>query len=215
MNIKKSLEVNLIKSRALAVLGSLLLSALILFPFIGSARPAEKEKADAMVFMHAFKSNKKASVSLYNFAEGKYTLTIEGLDGGLYYNTLLESAEGFKKVFDLSSLEDGDYSLNVKGKKGEETRRFTIENGEIKVFYHEACKPEFKAFGAKAIIEMANKAENPVTVKVVGENNQELWQSTFSGQQIRKVLNFTQLENGNYKVLVSSPVFEYAFDYTK
>jgi hypothetical protein len=214
MNNAKTVEKDLIRSSSLAILSSVIVSAFILLPFISKAGSPVNKNKEAAVYMHAFKASKKASVTLYNFEEGKYNLTIEGAKG-VYYDALLESAEGFAKVFDLNNLEDGEYTLSVKNNKNVETRKFTIKEGEVEVFYQEKVQPYFSTNGSKARLILPNTYGNSVDIKVIDQAGDALYSTQENTDAVHKVFDFSEVASGNYTVNVKAGGNNFAFDYKK
>jgi len=143
----KSSEVTLIKSRALIVLFSMLISALILLPLFSSAKGADKSK-NAKMYMHPMSTEGRAAVTVASVEEGKFTLTIESENGSsVYYNEAMKSPENFSKVFDFSNLQEGEYTLRMKSSSETKELRFSIVNGKVKVYNTEKAAADFKIEG--------------------------------------------------------------------
>jgi len=216
MNTIKRNEVNLMRSGALAVLFSMLVTALILLPLFTSAKGREKVNNNGKVYMHSLGNQYRASVTLTNFEEGKYTLTVESKDGvEVYYNTLLDSPEKFSKIFDFSRLQDGEYTLKVQTRNGAKERHFDIKNGKVYVHYDEKETPEFKPVGQKAVLVMPNSSNNMVSIRILSPEGEELYSKCESKEEIRKMFDFSKVDDGTYKVLVSSNNRDFAFDFKK
>jgi hypothetical protein len=215
MNKVKINEKNLIRSRALTVLFSMLISALLLLPLFTHAKGREKTTNPGKLYMQPLNKDYHATVTIANLAEGKYTLTIESGNGmNVYYNTLLESPENFSKVFDFSKLSDGDYTLRLDGKQGITERFFTISNGKIKVYYAEKEAPMFKTVGQKALFTLPNSLGLDYSIRIYNERGEELFHGVESANSIKKLFDFSQVEAGNYKILVSSKAREFSYNFS-
>lgn len=212
----KTNEVNLVRSRALTVLFSMILSALILFPFIAGAKGKKEAKSEEMVYMHALQQNAHAAVTIANIGEGKYELSVESRDGDdIYYNEYLTSVSQFSKVFDFSKLEDGDYTFKLNTRSGLKERHFVVKDGEIQVNYAREIKPSFSSTGHKALVEFENALENDVMVSVYNVAGEELVSKTIKKEEGRKFFDFSEVVAGEYKIVVYSGNKEYAFNYEK
>jgi len=215
MNKTKNYEMNLIRSRALAVLFSLILSALILLPFITSAKGKNTAPKNTSVFMHVLNKDAHAAVTVNSIANGRYTLSIESENGSdIYYNEVLTDAQ-FAKIFDFSNLEDGEYTLKIKSKHETNYRLFDIVNGEIKVYYEESVEPKFRTKGEKAFFEIENRSNLEYAIRILNTDGEELFYAKDNKSKIKKAFDFSNLEKGNYQVLVSSNKANFAFDYQK
>lgn len=213
MNNLKKKELGLIRSRILAMLVSLLISFGAFTPLTTFAKEKGKEK-NAKVFMHPLNKDYHATVTLVNFEEGKFNLTLESENGtNIYYNELLESPETFAKVFDFSRLEDGEYNLIVKNKNKSIVQKFTKENGEIKVNYETKQKPVYRPFGKKAMLILPNNENQRYSLKIISPEGDELYQSFEQDKIIKKRFDFSKIDAGTYTILASSKNAQFAFDF--
>ncbi|OFX73116.1 MAG: hypothetical protein A2W96_02280 [Bacteroidetes bacterium GWD2_40_43] len=214
MNKTKTNEVNLIRSRALTVIFSMLISALMLLPLFTSAKGKDKAAKTTKVYMQPLNKDYHAAVSLVNLEEGKYTLTIESENGvNVYYDAVLKSPESFAKVFDFSRLEDGEYTIRVKNKEGVVERHFGLENGKVKVYYEEKEEPVFKTVGQKAIFVLPNENNLNYSIRVLDAEGEQLFATNENASTIKKMFDFSNVEAGRYQILVSSNKSDYSFDF--
>jgi hypothetical protein len=214
MNNVKLNKMNLMRSKMLTVLFSMLISALLLLPLFSSAKGREKNAKAGSVYMQPLNKDYHAAVTLANLEEGKYTLTIESGNGvNVYYDALLNAPEQFSKVFDFSRLDDGEYTLRLKSNNGLVERHFDIVEGKIKVYYNENTKPEFKVMGQKALFSLPNTGKMNYNIRIYNNNGEELYSAKENSATIKKMFDFSKVETGNYKILVSSKNNEFAFDF--
>ncbi len=216
MKIEKRIEMNLMKSRALTVLFSMLIAALLLLPFFSFAEGGERNLENAKVYMHPLNKDYRAVVTVASVADGKYNLTVESTNGlNVYYDEVMKSPEMFSKIFDFSNLEDGEYTLKIKSNNEEKTRNFTIENGKIKVYYDEKEKPSLDLNGDKATFTVPNTMKLDYSIRVVNERGEELFYTSDNNENIKKVFDFSKVAAGKYQILASSRKANYSFDYEK
>lgn len=215
MKHTKTRETSLIRSRLLAALFSSLLAALILLPFFTSAKGKDKMKQTGNVYMYPLNNGAHATVTLADFSEGNYTLTIEDLGEDIvYYSEMLKTPKLFSKIFDFSRLEDGDYMLKVEHRNGTKECLFTVTNGDIKVSRKlKVTKPTFSKSGNKAAFTLSNSSDEVYSIKVISPKGDELHVSKASGKVIKKSFDFSNVELGKYTVLVSSQQNEFAFNF--
>jgi hypothetical protein len=212
----KSMEMDLMKSRALTILFSMLIAALLLLPLMSSAKGREKTKSNAKVYMHPLNKECHAAITITSVEEGKFTLTVESENGAsVYYNEVMNSPEQFSKVFDFSNLRDGEYTLKLKSKYETKETQFDIVGGKIKVFNAEKEVPVFKTSGEKAEILVPNASNLNYSISIVNENGEELYSTYESKENIKKVFDFSKLEKGKYQILASTSKTSYAFGFEK
>lgn len=219
MNNTKNYETSLIRSRTLAVLFSMLISALILLPLFSSAKGKEKAMKNTKLYMQPLNKEYHAAVTIASLAEGKYTLTVESENGdNLYYNQIMKSAENFSKIFDFSNLEEGEYTLKIKSKGETKVRHFNLIDGKIKVIYEDEkveAKPEFKIVREKAYFHLPNSSEKYFTIRIVNSMGDELYSSREKNEMIKKVFDFSNVNDGDYQVLATSNQHNYTFNFNK
>jgi len=213
MKTIKTNEVNLIRSRALTAVFSLILSALLLFPFFASANGKTKPESNGKVYMHALGSNSYATITVADFTESSLIVSIENNAGEDVYTTKIENNGNYSKVFDLSKLENGIYKLKVKGAYTTKERHFVVKDGEIKVKYAEKDQPTFRTVDDKALLTYPNTLNENVSIVIYEANGNILYSTSETDSTIKKVFDFSKVETGNYKVVLSSTGGDYAFNY--
>lgn len=159
MNNQKSNEMNLIRSRTLAVLFSLLVSALILLPLLSSAKSGDKPSKSATVSVESLNTVYVRAVTLASFDDGNYTLTIENENGeNIYSNEVMYTPERISEMFDLSKLDNGNYTLKIKSKDRVQVRYFNLYSGKIKAFSNQKENYSYSATDNQAVFIMLNSS---------------------------------------------------------
>lgn len=213
-NITKN-EMTLIRSKALVALFGLLLGALLLLPVLVSANSGKKP-GSTKVHMHPLQKGKLAAITVKAESEGKYLLSIESEKrGSVYYNKTLVSPHNFAKIFDLTNLEDGQYTLKIKSRNTVVNHHFEIIDGKIKVNNKVNTKPKFNSQGNKALLELNNDTKLSYSLSVFDENGEVLFNSIEDDVLIRKVFDFSTIANGEYTIMASSNKNNYTFSYIK
>ncbi|MFA6401216.1 MAG: hypothetical protein WCX31_06265 [Salinivirgaceae bacterium] len=214
MKNAKTTEVNLIRSRALTVLFSMAISALLLLPLFSSAKERDKSSKKGKVEMQPLNKDYHATVKLIDMQDGKYTLTVESTDGiTVYYDALLKSPEQFSKVFDFSRLKDGEYTLRVKSNDEEIERNFEISKGKVNVTNEEVAVPEFNIVGQRAHLMLPNDENNYYSIQVISPLGEELYSTRVNDETNKKTFDFSEVKAGKYQIVVSSDNGDFAFDF--
>lgn len=214
MKTKNTAEFSLIRSRVLDFAIALVISALIMLPFVTMAKGKDKSTTTGKVYMHPLQKQAHATITLAEFEEGYSTISIEGgSNNDVYYSEILNTPQNFSKVFDLSTLDDGDYSLKVKVKNDIKERHFSIEDGKISVMYENLAEPKFNAVGQKAFFELPNTGQTAYSISVISPKGEELYSSNSNDEIIKKQFDFSSSEFGAYQVNVSSNVDAYSFSF--
>jgi len=211
----KSNEVTSIRSNALIVLFSMVISALILLPLLSSAKGADKSKT-AKVYIRPLSNKSSAAVTVSSVDQGNFTLIIESENGmDIYYDKVMKSPENFSKVFDFSNLQDGEYTLKMKSNGETKELGFSITDGKILVNNNEKAEAIFNMNGEKATITVPNAANQVFSILIVDENGNELYSAVESATEIKKVFDFSTVAAGKYQILASSNGHSYAYDFEK
>jgi hypothetical protein len=211
----KTTEVNLIRSRALTVLFSMIISALLLLPLLSSAKEKNKTTKKGKVELMPLNKDYHATVKLVDMEGDKYLLTVESLNGTtLYYDALLESPEEFSKVFDFSRLKDGEYTLRVKNNDEEIERLFEISNGKVKVSNNTvAAEPVIKTIGQRAHLKFPDANHNIYAISIVSPVGEELYSTRIKSETTNKTFDFSEVKNGTYQIIVTSVNGDFAYDF--
>ena len=76
----------------------------------------------------------KAVVAISSLTDSNLKISVEDELGRIiYYKETAEPAGDYRKVFDFSDLEEGQYKLSVESDKLTTKREFEINNGKISV----------------------------------------------------------------------------------
>ena len=158
MNNLKTNEMNLVRSRALAVLFSMLIGALIMLPIFSSAKNGNKPtKSKAKT--EITNSNYLSAVTIASFNEGNFTMSIDNKVGeSVYRNEVSHTSENLMEVFDLTKLKDGEYTLKIESEGKTQIRFFTLDNGNIKAYGDSSTESDFEPAINKAVFIMLNSS---------------------------------------------------------
>ncbi|MBS2209986.1 hypothetical protein KEM09_01125 [Carboxylicivirga mesophila] len=139
----------------------------------------------------------------------------------LYASSRISGAESFQKLFDLKSLADGEYTIELTSKKEKSSEKFTIENHSlVKVNGasddSEMLKAFFRVANDKLYVSHMNFNEEALSITIGDRFGTEIYnsnlptESTYSG-----MFDLTNLPSGAYMVSLTSGNKEYSYEFNK
>lgn len=172
----------------------------------------EKEKMSILPF-----ENTKALVSVLNETPTANEVSISSENGKiLFYKRSTRKVENYKQVFDLSRLEDGTYEFKVKAGSTTVKREMNIIDGNIQMQKpRKEIDPYFAYANNRVNISYLNFANENVTVKVF--NKREMIFSADIGDEfkVNRALNLSNLETGDYDIMLANNNKKYWFSVTR
>jgi len=212
-------EDRLMRSDYFAILISLLTAALIMLPLLLSAKSKDADEVkklkieDSLSFRYL--NCTRAAIVYTSHEAGNYTLSIETKNGDeVLYSEYVRAMGKTARVFDFLNLEDGAYKVVAKKNGKRMERAFNIKDGELSYTGRVVVDPIFKASGTRAIIELPNEQGKNVLVKIIDSKGEVLY-SAIEKNEVRKNFEFSEVEAGDYTVLVDIDGDDYHFDYSK
>lgn len=161
--------------------------------------------------------NSKALVAVSQDVPATNDLTITSSDGEIvYYKQSKNQSEEFRQVFDLSGLDDGNYCVKVKSDNIAVKRKIKIEDGKVAVDLQTTeYDPYFKFADNILKLTYLNFENNDVKLKVF--NNGEIIYTSQLGNDftVNAGFDLSQLEKGNYDILLTNSDEEYWFSVNK
>lgn len=133
-----------------------------------------------------------------------------------YYKKSKNEMDGYKKIFDLSQLEEGSYEVMFKAGNATVKRNFCIEKGNITVKQQRMEMDPYFAFANNILkVSYLNYENEDVTVNVY--NNRKLIFSSVIGNEfaLHKAINLSELQKGKYDVMLANADKEYWFSVSK
>ncbi len=212
-------EDRLMRSDYFAILISLLTAALIMLPLLLSAKSKDTDEVkklkieDSLSFRYL--NCTRAAIVYTSHEAGNCTLSVETKNGDeVLYSEYVRAMGKTARVFDFLNLEDGAYKVVAKKNGKRMERAFNIKDGELSYTGRVVVDPIFKASGTRAIIELPNEQGKNVLVKIIDSKGEVLY-SAIEKNEVRKNFEFSEVEAGDYTVLVDIDGDDYHFDYSK
>jgi hypothetical protein len=159
----------------------------------------------------------KALVTIEHLTPSVNEVTItDGLGKVVYYKKSKNELNGYKKIFDLSQLEEGNYEMSLKSGSVTYKNDLKIENGTITVKkQRKEVEPYVNYQDNKMQVSFLNYENKNAVVKIYKES--KLVFSSKLGEEfaIHRVFDLSALKKGDYDVLLASSDREYWFSVSK
>ena len=151
-------------------------------------------------------SSEKAVVAISNTTASNFQISIENENGEtIYYKETNAESKDFRKVFDFSRLEAGNYTLTASIDGATTERAFTVEKNRIAVSQEKtASEPYFTFKDSILAVSYLNFSEENLHLNFYDNNG--LVYSKELGKKFNVIEGFdlSKLANGNYSVVLSS-----------
>lgn len=159
---------------------------------------------------------KKVKVVFKNVKKGN-TLTIKGEDGDILHSENVIKKGNLTKVFDLSSLKDGNYSVELNKDFRIIVKPFTV-NANVIIFKTDLEKVIFKPVirSAKDIIFISkNTFDNKPVKIIIYYNNNPIYKETVTNEaNLNRVYKLDHKEKGDYRAVVLNNGRSYIKEFT-
>lgn len=159
----------------------------------------------------------QAIVSITNENPALFEMSIETNRGELvYYKQTTKTSTEFKKTFDFANLQNGSYVLKLKVNDTGVLREFEVSNKEILVGDSKMKYDPYFSFKDN-ILKFSYLNFDQENFSLAIYNGNELFFNKRVGKDfaIQEGFNLSQLENGNYKVVLSSFNNQYVYNLEK
>ncbi len=156
----------------------------------------------------------KAVVTISSLTDSNLKISVEDELGRIiYYKETEEPAGDYRKVFDFSGLEEGQYKLSVESDKLTTKREFEINDGKISVGDEKTTlEPVFVYKDRLLRCSYLNfQKEN---LKLYFFNQRQLIYTKVIGRNftVTEALNLSQLDKGTYTAVLSTGEKDYTYD---
>lgn len=148
----------------------------------------------------------RAVVAISNDAKSKFEISIEDSRGGVvYYKETEGDMTDYRKIYDFSNLETGNYTLVVSINGVTNKRAFSINHSEISVGKGTTLTAPFFSY-KKGILRLAylNQTGDNMKLNIYSDGDliySKALENTFS---VNEGLDLSKLSAGNYQVVLDS-----------
>ena len=165
-----------------------------------AATAAEKPRLDVYPI-----SEEKAVVALLNNPSSKIEITVRSEEGIIvYYKQTNSKEDNYRKIYDFSNLENGNYELSFKVNNYLVKRDIQVEKGSLKVGESEfRYDPYFRQEGEVLKLSYLNFDQNDLSISLI--RNREVVFTKSLGRDFNTTRGFdlSKLERGSYQVVLA------------
>lgn len=130
----------------------------------------------------------------------------------IYMKRTMKKESEFNKVFDFSSVEDGTYCICVNYGNKSISRELVVKNNQFKIGDPVSCfEPYFRMENEMLNISLLNSPLKQVYVNVYKNGEHVNGYSLGKDLDIQKKLDFSDLEPGEYEVVLSDYFKDHKF----
>ena len=156
----------------------------------------------------------KAVVAISNSAASNFQISIENRKGEVvYYKEINSDSKDFRKIFDFSNLERGDYNLSVSVDGSTTERSFKIENRNIAVGKEKSTMEPFFAYKEGILVlSYLNFEEEDLSLNFYDRNDLVYSKKIGDRFNVNEGFDLSKLANGNYAVVLSTDSKSYTYN---
>lgn len=159
----------------------------------------------------------RAIVSIENQNSAYFELSIESDNGNVvYYKQSKKPLTNYQKVFDFTDLSNGSYVMTVKVNDTELSRNFEVAQNEIQIGESKLRFDPYFDFENNVLkFSYLNFDENNMRLNIYNENGLIYQNNLGDDLTLTAGYDFSKLENGNYRVVLSSFKNEFVYNVEK
>jgi uncharacterized protein YcfL len=179
---------------------------------VAIATAVEKPKMDVIPL-----TADRAIVKITNENPALFEMSIETLDGSLvFYKQTTNASTQYQKTFDFANLEKGKYVLNLKVNDTKVIREFEVTSKNIHVGESKLRFDPYFSFNNN-MLKFSYLNFDQENYQLYIYNNEGLIFQKKMGKDfaIQNGFDLSNLESGNYKVVLSSRNNEFAYSILK
>lgn len=159
-------------------------------------------------------SSEKAVVAISNNTASNFQISIENSNGEvIYYKETAADSKDFRKIFDFSNLDAGEYTLTATIDGATTERAFNVEKNKIAVGKEKtALEPYFTFNDGVLAVSFLNFSEENLLLNFYDNNGLVYSKELGDKFAVTEGFDLSKLARGNYTVVLSTESRNY--DYT-
>ena len=159
-------------------------------------------------------SNEKAVVAISNANIGNFQISIENDKGEVvYYKETDDKGNDYRKIFDFSNLDNGDYKLSATSDNFTTERSFKIKNKTIAVGKEKNMMEPFFAYKDGVLkLSYLNFSEENLSLNFYDKNNLVYSKDLGYKFDVNEGFNLKKLDKGSYSVVLSTDDKTYSYN---
>jgi len=158
-------------------------------------------------------SSEKAVVAISSLTDSNLKISVKDDMGRLvYYKEISDPSSNYRKVYNFSDLEEGQYSLSVESNNLTTERPFEINHKTIKVGEEKTMLEPFFTF-EDGYLKYSYLNFNKENVTLYFFEKNQLVYSKKMGRDfnVNSALNLSKLREGNYVAIIAAGGKEYSY----
>lgn len=160
----------------------------------------------------------KALITVTHETPSVNEITIADENGKIrYYKKSKNEMNGYKKIFDLSQLENGTYEVKLKVGVTTFKRGLELNNGKVSVHQQRIELDPYFSFEDNMVkVSYLNYKNEDVVVNVYNNHRKLIFSSELGNEfALHRAINLSELKSGNYDVMLASSDQEYWFSVSR
>ena len=158
----------------------------------------------------------KAVVAISNTDAANFKISIENNNGEtVYYKETEAGSKDYRKIFDFSDLDRGEYKLSVSVNGSTTQRMFKIENKNIAVGKEKSLMEPYFAYKDGVLkLSYLNFPEENLSLNFYdGSNNLVYTKNLGNNFNVIEGYNLSKLGKGTYSVILTSDSKNYPYNF--
>lgn len=190
---------------------SLFLTVLAVF-VVATSFAADRERLSVVPYDEC-----KALVALNSEDPSIFKVAIkDDMNQTVYYQKTKEASQMYRGRFNFSDLEDGKYVLTVESENQFWVNKLTVKDSKLEV--EEVCKstaPVLVQKEDKLNVSVLNSVQKPVYLNVYSGNEHVFGEKLGRAFTIQKRFDLSELEPGDYRVVITDWHTDYNYTVCK
>lgn len=155
-----------------------------------------------------------ATLEITNAETSQFEIDVKDNKGVVvFYKKTKDLSSNYRKMYDFSGLEDGNYTLSVKIDTEKNESRFNIERGNLTVLDEKkVAKPYFALDDKVFKMTYLNFNNDALKMYVYGEEGLLKEKDLSNEFAVHEGLDFSKADRGSYRVILEHGLEMYQYD---
>lgn len=149
---------------------------------------------------------KKVTLTFTNVKKGHY-LTITDIEGNTVYREKIKEKGNYSKIFDLTSLEKGDYTVELNKDFEIITKSIRVDARSVELITEKNVtifKPVLRKKKNKVFVSQFSFEAAPLTIDIYFEDELISSETLEGKKELNRIYSLSEQEKGDYKVIMYS-----------
>ena len=159
----------------------------------------------------------KVRVNILEAPDSRFKVALKDDNGNIIYTDYANSSSAdYRKIYDLSKLANGKYTLEANLGDETELNTLLVHNGKLQIIgQEEQISPSFKLDGKFLEFTFPNSIQKSARLLLYdNDTNTLVFQEALKPEyDIQQALNLVALSSGHYKAVLMSGNNEYHYDF--